>query len=137
MHADVLQKHLDSFREWRGRSFRGRGCCLLAAGQRLANEFVPLPALGFRRLARRLPGDLPTPFRAFPPLDKIISGAGIPDVAGADFLQGDETPAAFSLANLLDDANSFARCHTKLLGVCFSGITDTKIVTPASTSYIQ
>ncbi len=52
---------------------------------------------------------------SFPPFNKIVPRALVPDLAALDAVEGDEVPKARPLADFLDDADALLECQPKSL----------------------
>jgi hypothetical protein len=74
MYFDMCKKSLDRVLDGTGGDFL-RFRDVFAGGDELADQFVPLPALGFGRLAWRVAGNLAASLLALPPLDGVVAGA--------------------------------------------------------------
>jgi len=85
----------------------------LFLGDELADKLVPFAAL---RVGWGAPGELAASPLPLPPFEKVVAGAFIPHVAGADAQEGDKFPDAAPLLDLLDDADFSAGLHGAVTG---------------------
>jgi hypothetical protein len=156
----VVGEHPDGIPNPRGTRIVGcRPNCSLP--QKLTDQFVLLPSLGFRCFARGHSGALAAAFLAIPPFKKIVAGTFIPDVSISDPVETDKFPQASSNSDLFDDPNTLlghparspwgvarggfgsvvlpgaGRVHRRVRGVYYRDFIDTKRVSlPAKSHFL-
>ena len=110
------------------RRYRPKVWGTLFARHHLSEQLVHLAALRFEGLRRRRAGGLAPPLGALPPLQEILSGSGVPDIALARALEADEPPGAGRDPDFLHDADGLLSFHRATLGVYILTFTDTKSI---------
>ena len=133
--ANVIGEHGKGVFDWSCSAFLRRreflpGC------EKFSDKFILFATLGLSGLARCLADKFSFAFWAFPPLDEVIPGPLVPNVTVASFAHRDEFPVSGAWADFFDDADALLESHLgspsfwtqALLGVCFSELTDTKMV---------